>query len=460
MSKLLLIAASGMDWSGFDAATRSGALPKLAALRGRGFSGSLTGSPVGEGVAAFTSLATGVQPETHGVWRGQEAWGGGLRPTGRASWRANPVWARLEVAGTSTGSVGWPAIAPGAQWGGVHVDQTFAEPTGKTAEEWALPLRCAPPDTRAAVALRRVHPSQITTSMIKGFVPDLVAIDQRKPSHLPALAVAMARAATIQGGAVWVMSERDPEATFVFQGILGEVRGAAEDRIEPAYVYAVRAAWRFLDSLVGRLAEVAGRDALVLVVSPGWRGNAGVLLGAGPAVRRDPEFLGADMLDIAPTVLGFFGLKDPDLTGKPLAVAPLRLACLPAPSPPLTERAEPDLHLLQLAAEDGCPPPPAAPPRWHAQGLAELGAILLKRAPAAAEAATAEALRLDREPPPCSPSSVRNPCPKWRRGSNAWRRSAAGARWRAPLTTFFASSRTMPRAGWQWPRQTRTSKPS
>jgi Tfp pilus assembly protein PilF len=395
MTKLLLIGASGMDWSGFDAATRSGALPKLAALRGRGFSGSMTGSPVGEGLAAFASLATGVQPEAHGIWRHQEAWGGGLRPTGRGSWRANPVWARLEAAGISTGSVGWPAIAPGAEWAGVHLDQTFAEPTGKAAEDWALPLRCAPAEARDAIALRRVHPTQITTSMIKGFVPDLAAIDQSRPSPLPALAVAMARAATIQAGAVWLMSERDPEATFVFQGLLGQVRGAAADRVEPAYVYAVKAAWRFLDSLIGRLAEVAGGDALVLVVSPGWRGRAGVVLGAGPAVRRDPDFLGADILDIAPTALGFFGLEDRELTGQPLSLAPSRASLAAAPSPPLAERAEPDQDLLRIAAEEGCPPPPSAPPAWRAQGLAELGAMLLKRAPAAAEAATAEALRLD-----------------------------------------------------------------
>ena len=395
MTKLILIGVSGMDWSGFDAATRSGALPKLAALRGRGFSGSLTGSPVGESLAAFASLATGVQPETHGIWRLQEAWGGGLRPTGRASWRVNAIWARLEAAGISTGSVGWPAIAPGADWAGVHLDETFVQPTGKTAEDWALPLRCAPADAREAIALRRVHPTQITASMIQGFVPDLSAVDQNRPSALPALAVAMARAATIQGGAVWLISERDPEAAFVFQGILGQVRGAAEGRVEPAYLYAVKAAWRFLDSLIGRLAEVAGAEALVLVVSPGWRGRAGVVLGAGPGVRRDPDFLGADMLDIAPTVLGLLGLEDRKLTGKPLTVAPPRAPCAPAPSPPLAERAEPDRDLLRNAAEDGCPPPPSAPPRWHAQGLADLGAMLLKRAPGAAEASTAEALRLD-----------------------------------------------------------------
>jgi hypothetical protein len=57
-------------------------------------------------------------------------------------------WKRLEAAGISTGSVGWPALRPGADWAGVHLDETFAEPNGKTAADWALPLSCASSDAR------------------------------------------------------------------------------------------------------------------------------------------------------------------------------------------------------------------------------------------------------------------------------------------------------------------------
>ena len=322
MTKLILIAAAGLDWAGFDAATRSGALPQLASLRGRGFAGALTGAPVGEGLAAFAALATGVHPETHGVWRGLEAWGGGLRPTGRASWRVAPLWMRLQAAGFSTGSVGWPAIWPGADWAGVHLDETFADPTGRNAADWALPLWCAPMAVRESIATLRVHPTQITTDMIRGFVPDLNRIDQSKPTPLPALALAIARAATNQAAAVWLLGQPAPDALFVFHGLLRQVRDASQGRPEPAYAFAATAAWRFTDALIGRLVDAAGVDALVLVVSPGWRGQAGVVLAVGPGAKPAPEFLGADLLDIAPTVLGFFGLEDPTMTGR--ALAPLR----------------------------------------------------------------------------------------------------------------------------------------
>lgn len=394
MTKLLLIAADGLDWAGFDASTRSGALPAFAGLRKRGFAGSLTGAPVGDGLAALASLMTGVQPEAHGVWRASEAWGGGLRPTGRASWRVPPLWARLEAAGVSTGSVGWPGIRSGADWAGVHIDETFADPTGKTAADWALPLRCAPADVRDAIALRRVHPTQITTDAILGFVPGLAAMDQSRPTPLPALALAVARAATNQGGAVWMLTEPAPDAVFVHHGLLGQVRAFSEGRPEPAYAYATRAAWRFLDGLIGKLAEAAGRDALLLFVSPGWRGHAGVLLATGSGTAPPPDFLGADVLDIAPTVLGLFGFRDAGLAGRALEALPAKAPLKPAPSP-IAEPTRPDEDLLRIAAENGCPPLPPPPPAWRAQGLAELGQMLMKRSPEAADKVTAEALTLD-----------------------------------------------------------------
>ena len=391
-----MIAVAGLDWAGFDASTRSGALTNLARLRTKGFAGSVTGAPVGEGLAAYASLATGVQPETHGVWRALEPWGGGLRPTGRASWRAAPVWMRLEAAGNSTGSVGWPAIRPGADWAGLHLDETFAEPTGKTAADWALPLSCAPADVRDDIAALRVHPTQITTDAMLGFVPELDKIDQSKPTPLPALALAVARAATNQAGAVWLINGPAPDAVFVFHGLLGQVRAFSHGRTEPVYTYATKAAWHFTDALIGKLAETAASsDALVMVVSPGWRGQAGVVLAAGPGAESAPDFLGADILDIAPTVLRYFGLQAADLPGRPLAPVRQKPPLAPAPSPPVAEPVRPDDDLLRIAAAEGFPPPPPPPAAWRAQGLAELGVMLLKRSPEAAAQVTAEALRID-----------------------------------------------------------------
>jgi tetratricopeptide (TPR) repeat protein len=396
VTSLLLIAVSGMDWPGFAARLGRGELPNLAALRQRGASGWLAAATPRDGPAAFASLATGRLPEEHGVLRPLEPWAGGLRAAGIASWRAPPLWARLEAAGRSTGSAGWPALRSGAAWAGVHIDDRYALPTAPKAQDWALPLRCAPEPVREAIRDVRVHPSDITAAMLRPLVPSLDEIDQTRDAGLPRLAMAMARAASLQGAAAWLLRGPRPEAVFVHQPWLADVRRAFEGEREGPFAQAVDGAWRFLDGLVGHLVELAGPDALTAVVSPGWRSRTGLLVAAGPGVRPG-EVEGADLLDLAPTVLARFGLEDQSLPGRPIAALAADGPRAPAPALEPAAPVPADPALLQAAIDAGFRPAPSPPPSWQAQGLAELALILLERAPAQAAEAASAALKLQPE---------------------------------------------------------------
>ncbi len=404
MTRLLLIGAAGMDWPGYEAATRSGALPAFSALASRGLSGWLAGAPVSPGPAAWASMVSGVQPEVHGVWSDTEEWPGGLRGVGKASWRVAPLWATLEAAGISTGSVAWWATRPGADWAGIHVDDAFAEATGRTGADWALPRRCVPDALRDVLRGRRVHPLDITAAMLAPLVPDLPNLDQRRDDGLPMIAVGLARAATIQAAAVWMLAQQEPrpapDAVFIRQPWLARIRLTFERRREPRFAGVIPAAWRFLDQLVGRLAALAGPDTLVLVASPGWRGAPGVVVVAGPGVSAEGDFLGADLMDIAPTVLARFGLADARLPGRRIApsratafAAPADLAPAPhvAPAPP----EKPDARLVYALRKHGFRPPPRPGRPWRAQRLANLAQMMLERDPAGACRAAQAALSQD-----------------------------------------------------------------
>lgn len=398
MTRLLLIAASGIDWAGFDAGTRSGELPALAALRARGTAGWLGGAPVTAGPAGWASMATGLPPEIHGVWRNVEAWPGGVRPVGQASWRHPPVWMRLEAAGVSTGSVDWRASRPGAAWPGVHVDNSYAEPTGPTSADWAMPRRCAPDDLRAVLRPRRIHPLDITSTMLAPLVPDLPRLDQSRDNGLPTIAIAMARAATVQSAAVWLLRERQggaPDAVFVHHSWLGRTRLGFEGRREEPFAKVIPGAWRFLDGLLGRLVRLAGPEALILLVSPGWRGAPGVVVAAGGGVAASGEPQGAGLLDIAPTVLARFGLRDDKLPGRPLAALPAAPSLRPAPRPAVAAVEKPDPLLVYSVRKHGFRPPRGPGRRWKAQGLAELAYLLLDHNPVAARKAADAALKDD-----------------------------------------------------------------
>jgi hypothetical protein len=389
MTRCVLISASGLDWAGFKAATRSGETPALAALAEKGAATWLAGAPLGDGPAVWASMATGAEAESHGIWRRQEAWPGGVRPVGRSSWRVAPVWAKLEAAGIATGSVHWPATRNGADWAGAHIDETFASPTGRFGEDWALPLHCAPEAARAALRDRRVHPTDITAAMLRPFVPAIAEIDQSRDARLPTLALAMARAATVQAAAAWLLGETASEAAFIHLPWLGEVRTAFGRRREGPFAGVVAAAWRFLDGLVARIVELAGPGSSVILASPGWGGAPGVFLAAGHGDASD----GAYLRDIAPTVLGLYGLADPSLPGRRLVGEDRPLS--PAPEASI-EPIETDAALLAEAVDAGYAPPPEAPPAWRAHGLAELAWLLLERDPDAAGRVADAALAVDR----------------------------------------------------------------
>jgi hypothetical protein len=391
-----MIAAAGVDWAGLTQQMRTGRLPHLQRLAERGASGWLRSAPPREGPSAWAGLATGQLPEVHQVAASEEGWSGGQRPLSLASWRAPPIWATLQAAGVETASVDWPGARAGAAQAGVHIDQDFAEPAGATPGLWSLPRHCAPKDVRTALRDVRTHPTQITGGMLRPLVPELAAVDQRRDTALPRLAGAMARAATVQAAAAWVLENSKAEAVFVHHGWLGEVCAVFDAAQTGPFAKVVEGAWRFLDGLVGRLIELAGPDARILVVSPGrYTGLAAVIAG-GRGVEPGP-LAQADILDIAPSVLAAFGLTDPGLPGRPIAqLAPERLERTVSPPAPPPAQA-PDLGPVAELVREGYAPPKLDNRAPRAGGLAELALAVAPREPAGAIWLADQALAIEPE---------------------------------------------------------------
>ena len=398
MARVLAICAPGMDWAEFDARDHAGEIPRLAALRANGSARWLSGAPAGFGPSAAATILTGVQPEAHGVWRDEEAWAGGLRPSGKASWRVQPLWARLEAAGITTGSVDWPASCPGAGWPGLHIDDSFPESSGRAADVWALPLHCVPSNRREALRDRRVHASQITAGMLAPLLAEEAFGDRAYGDEMHALRIGMARASSVQAAAVWMLAESgesSPDAVFIHQPLLQQARRAFGGRHGGAFAAVAPGAWRLLDGLIGRLVDLAGLDCKTMVISPGWKDAPGVFLASGSGVVQDNGVEGVSLLDVVPTVLGLFGMEDPTLAGRRLTSMPAQAPLLRAPSPSAPGRLMPDPRMMGPLRLLGYKPPPRAPKTWRAQGLADLAALMLDRDPAGALRAADAALALD-----------------------------------------------------------------
>ncbi|MGH6991914.1 MAG: hypothetical protein ACRED8_00400, partial [Caulobacteraceae bacterium] len=198
--------------------------------------------------------------------------------------------------------------------------------------------------------------------------------------------------------AVWLLGQGGLDAIFLHQPWLGEVRANFGPRAVAPWDRVVPAAWRFLDALLGRLIEVAGKGTSVLVVSPGWDLAPGVLLAAGPGISTEPAIgeappPGCEALDLAPSVLGLLGLAASDLSGRRLFedCRPLGLA-RPPPPPRPPPNANPTLAKAVVAEGYALPAPPSI--AWRAQALAELALVTLDRAPDVALEAAQKALAL------------------------------------------------------------------
>jgi hypothetical protein len=389
--RLVLIGVEGVDWPSLRAVMRRGLTPNLSALAARGALGSLQNSGPRDGVGPWATMVTGHDALAHGVILETEAWAGGLRPTSRASWQRAPVWATLADAGMMTAGVGWPASSPGASWAGNHVDDSYATATSPDWNDWALPLHCASPDLRAQVRDLRVHPSDIGAAQLLPLVPELGKIDQARDSGLPLLAVGMARTATIQAAALHLLRNSPWQAMFVHHRWMGRVRRT--DTSSPPWDKVLDGAWRFFDGLVGQIAASAGEDSTVLVASPGWEGGTGVLIAAGPGVKPASEIANARLIDIAPTVLGKFGLHDAALPGRVIDGAGIPSGTKAVSPAPIVPAIDADVELAQITAL-GYAPPPGPPLGWRIEGLLVRASLLLRTEPAAAGEAADAALGL------------------------------------------------------------------
>jgi tetratricopeptide (TPR) repeat protein len=375
-ASIVLICLEGISWHDLLSYCDNGLVPNIAAMRRQGRAAPLLDAPVGGGPAAMATLVSGVHPEAHRIWQPADLWLATRTPLDAGQWQSPPAWARLAAAGIATGSVAMPASRPGAGWDGTHFDDSLLEPTGTGPEDWALPRSVAPPAAREAVRDRRVHPADITTKMLQPLVPGIAAIDQGNDRLLPLLAVALARAATVQAAASTLFESAEAAAVFINHDLVGALRPVFGHLVEGQWAAVLPTTLRLLDAMIAEIARQAGTEALLLLVSPGWQGKPGFLLASGQGVEPD-DGEPVSCLDILPAVLARFGLHDAALAGSIPAGLGLAVAAQPAPSVAM--------------------PPSAAtlPAALQAASLAVLAASVLRRAPASAACLAREALAID-----------------------------------------------------------------
>ena len=359
---MLLVGWDSADWKIIHPLLDSGELPGLARLVESGTSGNLTTLEPQLSPMLWTSIATGKMAYHHGVpgFTEVDPGTGAVVPVSAATRKCLTLWEILASRGLRSHVVSWFATHGEEDHPGCVVSNMFCHVAntqpGQDPAEWPPPPPGTywPAELAATMNDLRVSPHDIDPDdLLRLFVPDAPTIDQTKDRRLWALAEKLAEACSAHNAATHLL-ETEPDWDFmaVYYRTVDEIshlfmpyhpprmEGIPEADFE-LYKQVVTGIYKLHDLFLCRLMQLAGPDtAIVLVSDHGfhsdhlrpkftprvpagitvWHRPQGVFIASGPGFKRDELVYGARLLDVAPTILHWFGLPvGADMEGRVLA---------------------------------------------------------------------------------------------------------------------------------------------
>lgn len=276
MPKVLLIGWDGAGWNQIHPLLDSGAMPNLARMVENGVMGDLaTLTPLCSPLL-WTSIATGAFADRHGVLDTVEPdpVTGGIRPITRASLGAPQIWDLLAREGLKCQSIGWPVTHP-AKGPATCVSATLVSAT-LVSDGFAhgVPDSIYPQALESTILPLRFKPQEWTGDELHLFVPEMGRIDQDKDKRLAQLAVILAESVSAHAAATTLLESEAWDFSAVWFGAVGRACELLVSGADEIYKDVVTGVYRFLDLFLGRLLDLAGPEAVVMLVSDRTAGKA------------------------------------------------------------------------------------------------------------------------------------------------------------------------------------------
>ncbi len=358
MPKVLLIGWDAADWKFINPLLDRGLMPNLESLVNSGVIGNLASLQPRLSPILWTSIATGKTADKHGITGFVEPvpGGGGVRLFSSTSRKTKAIWNILSQKNLRSIVIAWYASHPAEPIHGMLVSNRFFDDLpADPSQPWeVLPGSIHPPELTKVVSSLRMHPAEWAVDDLRRFIPDLSKIDFAKDDRPRALAKSLARTVSVHAVATAAMEAEPWDFAAVYFDAL-DVAGhtfmpfhppqlaSVSDTDFQLYSHVMRELYLFHDELLGRLLQLAGEETHVLLVSDhgfhcdhlrprqenaleseaavaaAWHRHYGVVALRGPGIRCDERIYGANLLDIAPTLLTLFGLPiGTDMDGRPL----------------------------------------------------------------------------------------------------------------------------------------------
>ncbi|MCB9195864.1 MAG: alkaline phosphatase family protein [Flavobacteriales bacterium] len=341
--KVLLIGWDAADWKVIYPLIEQGKMPTLAKFIQEGAHGKIKTLDPPLSPMLWTSMATGYRADKHGITGFVEpmADNSGLRPITSTSRKVRAIWNILHYEGLKSNIIGWWPSNPVEPINGVMVSNLFQQANKQFGDDWEMPDGTVHPENmKESLAELRVHPAEITGSLLLPFIPNLANIDKEKDKRPVAIAKILAHAATIHATSTYIQRETEWDFMAVYHDAIDHFchssmkfhppyrPGIPRDLYEN-YKDVVNAGYMFHDMMLERTLQQVDDETTVIIVSDhGFHSDHlrpkffmkepaapaqehspnGIICIKGPGVKKGVMLNGASVLDITPTLLSLFGL--------------------------------------------------------------------------------------------------------------------------------------------------------
>ncbi len=345
---IIVLALDGADWLALDPLVQAGSLPTFAKLKAAGRTGIMRSTPPLLSPILWTTIATGREPEDHGVLDFMvDLPSGGQAPVAVTSRRVPALWNLFSDAGRRVGVVGWWATWPAESLRGVVISDRVM-PQLTRADAQLDPGAIAPASEVARFQKKLVRPESLVLDDLARYLPltagefDLAlraspSEGSRYRSPIAHLAAVVAATRSYSAMSTALLTSDPPDLLMVYlEGIDTVSHLWVRDRERGPR--AIASAYRDADTLLAQLAGAAPRNTWILVCSDhgfepadagvpedpadlagpaaAWHRpygmvaaiEAGVLAGPDPPPGRPRDLGTVTLLDIAPTLLHAAGL--------------------------------------------------------------------------------------------------------------------------------------------------------
>ena len=211
-TRLLLVAFESVDWDLVTPLIARGQLPNLAALIENGVIADLASLQPAVPALLWTSLATGVRADRHGVLDHLQIdpLSGELLPLTPAQRKVKTLWQLLADAGLICHAINWTNSHPAEPLSGIAVSDRFASISLSSPQQsWPLEPGSVSPQAMAdSLALVRCHPAAFDPEDIAPYIHDLAGIDLRLDRRPIEIAEILAQTASVNGAARWILEHQ------------------------------------------------------------------------------------------------------------------------------------------------------------------------------------------------------------------------------------------------------------